>query len=410
MKNSFSLSILILASSIIFYSCSNNDDSGEGDDTPNETSLITDTSVFLSLDLDAQALYPLHFVEDAESATEDITDAQELLGSDGAVMVDIKDDYLYVNDFSGETFKKLEVDSNGILNEVGSLPNLGTNGSPLYDFLDDSTILLTSAQRAPEDGVVSYQVIDVDEMTLTSEGTFPLPIEADDSLDFSYSYANEYIYFEGNIYIPFVEANSLDACIYDEAYVAIYDASTFQHVKTITTTNTASLCSGFNVSYGIDEAGDLYLGSSNTSSWANNETVPSGIVRIKSGETDFDTDFFVDITELTGYHSLGMLYVANGLAIVQTFNSDIWDTSDYYVEYYLVDVNANTATKLDIPASRGGYYGTRRSLALLANGNAAIMTNSESGSALYIYDVSTGTVIEGTTYNGAEAVVGLKAF
>jgi hypothetical protein len=386
--------------------------SGCSDDDPKTPSSgdITETSVLLSVDLDAQSLYPFHFVQDATTGTADIANAQELLSSDGAIMVAIKDNFIYVNDYTGETFKKLQLSADGILTDVGSVPNLGVNGNPLHTFLDDNRILLTSRQTYPDDGVLSYQVINTSTMTETTSSTFAIPIEGNENENFSYMYANAYIAFQGKIYIPYVEAGDDEAPLYDAASVAVFDATTFSYVKTISTSETVSLANGMNPSYATTESGDLYISSSNTSMYAGNESVPSGIVRIKSGETDFDDDYFFNVTEKTGFHSLGMLYVGNNKAIVQVFNSDVWDASDYYVEYYLADLDGDSMIKLDIPASRGGYFGGRRSMDLLSNGKAAILTNHEDGSDLYIYDPSNESVTQGTSYTGADAVVGIKAF
>ncbi|WP_281615733.1 DUF4374 domain-containing protein [Flammeovirga sp. SubArs3] len=366
--------------------------------------------VLLSLDLEAQGLYPLHVVDDAESGSADIEEAQELMKSDGAVLVTNKDGYTYVNDYTGETFKKLKVNDEGVLEDMGEIPNLGTNGNPLFTFLDDNRILLTSKQLWPVDGVYSYQIINVSTMSEETSGTITLPINADADAGYSYMWANNYVFFEGKVYIPYVEAGESDGAIYDEAQVAVYNAETMEYEKKITSSKTASVCNGFNPSYGVSESGDLYLCSSNTALYAGNESVPSGIVRIKAGTSEFDDSYFLDITEATGFHTLGMQYLGNNKAIVQVFNSDVWDNSDYYVEYVLVDLETKSVESLDIPASRGGYYGARRSMGLLANGKGVILTNHEDGNSLYIYEPSTGKVFEGLNYTGAEAIVGLKTY
>ena len=151
------------------------------------------------------------------------------------------------------------------------------------------------------------------------------------------------------------------------------------------------------------------MSSSNTNRFAGNESTPSGIVRINSGETDFDEDYFLDITELTGFHSLAMLYIGNGKSIVQVFNTDLSD-SGYDVEYYLVDLTAETADKLDMPASSNNRFAYRRTLDILGNGNAAILINHENGSSIYVYDVTTGELSEEVTYTGADYLGGIKAY
>ncbi|MEM8892441.1 MAG: DUF4374 domain-containing protein, partial [Bacteroidota bacterium] len=294
MKNLNNLRTLVLILAIGLFSCEE-----EPVTPPDPGPQESQARVLLSIDLDAQGIYPLHVVDDAETGTADIADAQEILKSDGVIMVETRDNFVYVNDFTGETFKKLEISEEGVLTEVGSVPNLGVNGNPLYTFLDDNRILLTSRQTAPADGVYSYQVINTSTMTEESSSTFTIPIQGDTAAGFSYMYATQYIYFEGNVYVPFVEAGLDDGALYDEATVAVFNATTLEFVKKITSDKTAALANGFNPSSAISESGGLYLSSSNTSLYAGNESVPSGIVRIKAGQTEFDSDYFLDVTAAT---------------------------------------------------------------------------------------------------------------
>ena len=408
MKNSNKLSKAIMAAIIIVFSSCDSNKSEE--EISNNPALDPSSRVIVSVDLEAQELYPFHIIEDSQSGTADISDAQELLKSDGAILVAAKGGYIYANDYSGSTFKKLTVDESGTLIEVGKVPNIGVNGNPLHTFLDQNRILLTSQLTYPEDGVYSYQIINTSTMTDESNGTFALPIEGNTNQNFSFMYATEYVYFEGNIYIPFVESDAKYNALYDTASVAIYNAETMEFVKKISTTKTASLCNGFNPSYTISEDGDLYLASSNTNEYGVNESVDSGIARIKSNTTDFDTEYFLNITEATENHSLGMVYLGNNKAIVQVFNSALRESeSDYYVEYYVVNLETKAVDKLTIPSS-SAYYSTRRSMDILDNGNAVIVSNNATENALYIYNINTDTVSKGTTYTSADAIVGLKAF
>jgi hypothetical protein len=368
------------------------------------------SKVILSLDLEGQGIYPFHFIEDVTSGDADIADAQELLQTDGAILVASKGNYLYVNDYTGETFKKLEVTEEGALVEVGSVPNLGTNGNPLHAFIDNERVLITSKQFWPTDGVYSYQVINTSTMIEESTGTFNLPIQGGSNPDYSYMWVNEYVYFDGNVYLPFVEADANDAGLYDSAGVAVYNVNTLELVKTIYSTHTASLCNGFNPSYAISESGDLYMSSSNIATYGNNESMPSGIVRINSGETDFDPNYFFDFSTAIGNHTLGMLYVGSNRAIVQVTNSTLYESSDFYVEYYLVNLESKAVSKLNMPASKGSYYGGRRSMALLRNGKAAIVSNHSAGSSVYVYDPITNTTDVGINYTGADAIVGIKSY
>jgi hypothetical protein len=393
---------------ILFAACNDNENTTS---QTIDTDKITQTGVILNVDLDDQGLYPFHVIENAEEGSADIANSQELLASDGAITVTSKDGAIYINEYTGSIFSKLEVSESGALVNLGGLPNLGTNGNPLHTFLDDNRILLTSMQSYPEDGVYSYQIINTVDMTEESKGTFAIPVNEGNDVNYAQSFANQYISFEGHIYIPFVETDGDWAHLHNKAFVALFDATTMAFVKKIETPFTACLASGFNPSYAVSEAGDLYIASSNTNAYGGNEELPSGVVRIKAGTTDFDTDYFFDVTDITGSHSLGMLYLGNNKAVVQVLNAEALNAEeDYYVEYHLADLATKTMQKLDIPTSRGGYYGLRRSMDVLGNGNAVILSNHAEGNGLFIYNPTTNAVTPGTVYEGADAIVGVKAF
>ena len=396
MKYFNKLSLIALASVLLFSSCKKDEDNN--DVQPKIE--IGSSGVLLEVGNDADGFYPLHYIENAEAGEADIVNASEVPGSEGVVMLFMKDGYAYVNDYTGETFKKLQIAEDGSLTDVGRIPNLGVGGSPLYTFLDAERLLMSSTQPETPDGVISYQIINTSTMTEESSGTFTLPVKGTNgNSTYAAVYANAYVNFGGKIYIPFVETDEDYTLLYDKASVGVYNASTMAYEKVIYASKTSSLLSGFNSGAATSESGDLYMSSSNTNEWAYDQSVPSGIVRIKSGETDFDNDYFFDITAATGLHSLGMVYAGNNKAIVQIFNGD-------FIEYYVADLSSKSLTKLDIPASD---YPVRRSFTLLDNGNVAIISNTSSNNTLYIYNSASGVVTKGLTYTGTEYIFSVIA-
>ena len=396
MKHFNKLGLIALTSVLLFSSCKKDEDNN--DVQPKIE--IGSSGVLLEVGNDADAFYPLHYIENAESGQADIVDASEIPNSEGVIMLFMKNGYAYVNDYTGETFKKIQIAADGSLKDVGSVPTLGVSSVPLYTFLDEERLLLSSTQSYSGDGVITYQIINISSMTEERTGTFTLPLQgtAGDP-GFSYEQADAYVNFEGKIYVPFVEAYDNEVAIYEEAYVAVYNATTLEYEKVISSGKTASLMSGWNPASAISESGDLYMASSNTNQWNGNESVPSGIVRINSGETEFDNDYFLDITAATGLHSLGMVYAGNNKAIVQIFNGD-------FIEYHVADLSTNSVTKLDIPKSD---YPVRRSFTLLDNGNVAIISNTSSNNTLYIYNSASGVVTKGLTYTGTEYIFSVIA-
>lgn len=383
---------VLLSVVVLFSAC---------DDNENKSRLpgdITESSILVNVDLDAQALYPMHFIQDAAAGGEaSIVNAQELLNI-GVIMVAIKDKFVYVNEPAN--FVKLQLNQEGVLQEVGKLPHLGMNGAPSFAFLDNNSLLLSSASTWPANGVIAYQVVNTTTMTEERNAAFQLPIKGiAGNAAYAYSWATTYIVFEGNIYIPFVESDNKDNILYENASVAVYDATTFAYKKTISTSETSVLGNGFNPCAAVSEAGDLYIAS---------DAAGSGIVRIKKGATEFDDDYFFDVTAKTdGLQSLGFVYAGNNKAVIQVY-ADV--DSDYYVTYYVADLAGGSMTKLDIPASLGGYYGVRRSMDRLADGRVAVMTNNAGGNHVYVFDPADNSVTKGLTYVGADALTGLRAF
>jgi hypothetical protein len=396
MKYFNQLSLIAILSVLLISSCKKDDDNNE----VQEVIEVGSSGVLLEVGNDKDAYYPLHYIENAEEGQADIVDASEIPDSEGVIMLFMKDGYAYVNDYTGETFKKIKIAEDGTLTVAGSVPTLGVSSLPLFTFLDEDRLLLSSTQSYAGDGVISYQIINISSMTEDGTGTFTLPLQGTaGNADFSYEQADSYVNFEGKIYIPFVEAYDNESAIYEQAYVAVYDATTLEYEKVISSDKTASLMSGWNPGSAISESGDLYIASSNTNQWNGNESVPSGIVRINSGETEFDNDYFLDITAATGLHSLGMVYAGNNKAVVQIFNGDL-------IEYHVADLSTKSVTKLEIPE---GDYPVRRSFTLLENGNVAIISNNATENALYIYNSESGAVTKGLIYDGTEAIFSVIA-
>ena len=399
MKYFNKLGLIALLSVLMFSSCKKDEDEN------NSSVEVRSNGVLLEVGNDEDAFYPLHYIANAEAGEADIVNASEVPNSEGVIMLFMKDGYAYVNDYTGETFKKLQIAEDGSLTDVGRVPNLGVGGSPLYTFLDGERLLMSSTQPETPDGVISYQIINTSTMTEESTGTFTLPVKGTNgNSTYAAVYANAYVNFGGKIYIPFVETDEDYTLLYEKASVGVYNASTMAYEKVIYADKTSSLLSGFSSGAATSESGDLYMSSSNTNEWAYDQSVPSGIVRIKSGETKFDADYFLDITAATGFHSLGMVYAGNDRAVVQVFN-DLSDT-DFYIEYYVADLASKTMTKLDVPASDSPV---RRSFTLLDNGNVAIISNNATENTLYIYNSISGVVTKGLTYTGTDAIFSVIA-
>ncbi len=399
MKNiSITLGLIMLV--FAFASCSSDDNT---DTTPENGENSEETESFqylLALSLPTIESYPFHVLKNVDEGSADIADSQEIPDLPANVPVAGKDGYVYLN--SPEKLTKYEVDENGILKDLGSVPNTGISGGPVSEFLSENRLLVSTGPRPASDGVINYQIINTETMTEESKGTFTLPINEN-----AIASPSEYVLRDGKIFVPYYHADAESSESFDRAPVAIFNASSLAYEKTIYTEKAAGLAFSIVSSHGITENGDLYITACNTNYWGINESIPSGIVKIKSGEDEFDDSYFFNLTEkFGGNHTGGMVYAGNNKAIVQVFRSDlISQYSDYQgsfvIEYYVIDLVAKTTEKLDIPLCK---Y-PRRAIEIIDDGKVAIVGNTESeGNTIYIYDVATNSITKGLEYKGTEFI------
>jgi hypothetical protein len=121
---------------------------------------------------------------------------------------------------------------------------------------------------------------------------------------------------------------------------------------------------------------------------------PSGVLRIKNGQTDFDQDYFFDLEEVVGNICYGFYHVANGL----TFTKRVEDESDFWeyssgqpqFKYFKIDLASKTLDGVveGIPTSY------KRSMIVQSFDESTVLmtTSTNDENAVYAYDVATGNV------------------
>lgn len=106
----------------------------------------------------------------------------------------------------------------------------------------------------------------------------------------------------------------------DEASIAVFSYPELEFEKVITDTRVGPI-GGFNVKSGLikDEDGTIYAVShSNPANGYSQSTKPSGILKINSGETEFDQDYFFDIESATGgFNTAHLKYIGGGRAFAE---------------------------------------------------------------------------------------------
>lgn len=359
----------------------------------------------LSLSLPAQRYYPYHIISDTETGTAAIDEAQQIPNTPNSVLVTSERGFIFLN--SKEKMTKYSVDAHGTLKPQGSVLNTGLLGGPISVFLDKNRLLVSTAPRQVQDSLFDYQIINTKDMKEERRGKIYLPVTPG-----SMASPSSYILKEGKVLVPYIHADEHNHA-YGRANVAIFNAKDITYEKTISTNKTACLAYSVVSSHAFTENGDLYLISSNSNYWGGNESLPSGIVRIKAGQTEFDNSYFLNLTsKLNGNHSGGMVYAGGNKVVVQIFESSLITTyrdyqNGFVISYYEIDLHTQSVKKLNIPLSK---Y-PRRAIERLKDDKVAIVVNAENGeNAFYIYNSRNGVVKKGLVYQNTEYLSGLMAF
>lgn len=293
----------------------------------------------------------------------------------------------------GSGYKEFEFNEGNVV-ESRSLPvDLGG----LYD-IGDGKLLGIRTDYDYTGPYMVYDIIDVNTFTVTATDSIPLP-QSEGTL----VYATGAKAHGNKIIIAFVPCSDETYMSNQETvFAAVINRSDLEYEKTITDDRTVSLgIPYFGGQDNVTHDGDLYIQTSNTNWWGGDETKPSGILRIKAGETEFDEDYFLDVTSFTDYANVLLADVGNGKAITQVHRQDlIEDYSDfdnkYTIEHWVVDLEGKSASKLNIPLS----IGTGIKLVKLDDNNYAIAASTQTGSFFYLYNSSTNTLSTGAKYIG----------
>ncbi|WP_127845782.1 DUF4374 domain-containing protein [Psychroflexus aestuariivivens] len=187
----------------------------------------------------------------------------------------------------------------------------------------------------------------------------------------------------------------------DQAEVAVFSYPELEFKKVITDDRVGPI-GGFNVKSGLikDENNNVYaISHSNPANGFSEFTKPSGILKINSGETEFDADYFFDIEEASGGNNTAHLkYLGNGRAfaeinVASRDQQEMW--SDGPLQSAIVDLEAQTVSYIDgIPE----HPGLGRRLIALQDGNF-LYTSITEENGLYVYEVNLQT---GTAEKGAK--------
>ncbi len=195
----------------------------------------------------------------------------------------------------------------------------------------------------------------------------------------------------------------------DEAFVAVFSYPNIgaNPEKIISDNRTSNI--GINgATTGLIESsnGDLYSFSCGAvmAGFSEASTKPSGILRIKNNETEFDNEYFFNVEEATNGGKLFSLdYAGGNKAIARILTNDTgnkWEAFGRTVfnqKLVIIDLEAKTVTDVaNIPLHAKRYT----SPILVENGKAYVSVETASDAYVYQVDVATATGTKGAKIIG----------
>lgn len=138
-----------------------------------------------------------------------------------------------------------------------------------------------------------------------------------------------------------------------------------------------------------DASGDIYV-----TGYAGNGK-PSGILKIKNGETQFDASYFFDLDAATGGHCLGLFHFGND----KVFTIRYSDPSAYPFdgsaagEIYKIDLQAKTSAG-NISTALPKFFGSSTFMTKWDDDKIYFSVAAQGSNAIYSYKISGGAVVK----------------
>lgn len=285
--------------------------------------------------------------------------------------------------------------------------------------------------------LVNYKLHTFDAATGLSEGAVSLQIL--DNNDNGAAWPTALVVRDNQLYIPYIKLYYTDA-VYtpdaDKGYVAVFNYPVSEGatpVKTISTSDYSNLGThGSNTGLVLTDTGDMYGYTNGEISAGFNpaSSKPSSIVRIKDGETEFDSTYDFNIEEVTSGGKIFWMQYLSGTKviarIVERINTLVdhdQDGGEVTPEIPLGDALDNVAWE-DYYNASGQAYRQKLAIIDLAQKEITEVTNVPShqmrlvpdtevidgqfyvtvttaeGISIYGIDVETGVGVKGATVDG----------
>ncbi len=277
--------------------------------------------------------------ENLPTGTVGTENAAELTGS--GIMHSYKG-FHYLTTFGAPaTLRKYDFDENGRPRELSSFVVQGLKTFGAVDFISDTEAYAASNGFGGVPKLVKFNPTTM-QITATIDLTSIQKPGGKDVFYLGMTHRDDYV-FMGVNYQTASFSN-----LGDSVYVAVINRTTNKVDKLIADGRcgiiwNSGTTSGFGPSsIVLDENKDIYVTGT-----SNQAKVPSGVVRIKNGQTTFDPDYFLNLNQAVGADCQGLFYYGNGRALTlkseDPANYPFDDSKTAGYRYFKVDLYKKTS-------------------------------------------------------------------
>ncbi len=283
-------------------------------------------------------------------------------------------------------------------NEEGELIQTGdvSFDNSLSDVVKADDHTLVAVTLSANSDMVTFHTLNENDVSVIKTVTRPISDLTNDDVP---AYSGMRIE-DGNVFLSYYisDPNTYATDYTDIARVAVYSYPNFEFQKVITDDRVGPI-GGFNIKSGLieDENGAIFaISHSNPANGFSQFTNNSGILKINSGETAFDPDYFFNVNEIAGGNPVHLMYLGNGKAFAEINMSAREDQvmwTDSPLQSAIIDLNNKTVNFISgIPE----HNGAGRRLAALQDGNLVYLTiPGEQGVSVYRVDTTNYTATKG---------------
>ncbi|WP_198555174.1 DUF4374 domain-containing protein [Siphonobacter sp. SORGH_AS_0500] len=269
--------------------------------------------------------------------------------------------YVYLMNLPEKKFIQYEMGKDGSIQQKAYLLTDGIvpNYFQSLNIVDDNTLLVLGAMDSGNNGKIGWALINIADFRVTSKGTLQVPFDASKpGVEFfpGKGYVDNGKFILGGYFYD----NAGKSFVVDGVRALVYDYPSMNNMKVIQTKATAG---GIGYDYlstlDKDEDGNHYFVVSAGKFWTGLGG-KSGIVRIKKGESDFDKDYFFDVTTPLGKQAclMGLNYVSNGIAFgtvqFEEMMTSIRDRYKNIAQVVKLDLKNQKVTLMNSPLSPVG--------------------------------------------------------